>query len=254
MASEIDPWERVFAHRYSDALTQYDERRRNGFEQDALEIGNRSTALLCLGRLDEALAGFQQANELARQRLRGETQPYLAKIGAMFWLLGKRNEGIQAFKAAVDGILDGSIKFADNAGGVSEGLLLWYAAVTDANNEAKEHSLNYLRKLAKKPRIKNWPGDLALVALKGKSIDELLHNRFGTGDILKAAETAKSDLLKRRELVKCLFYSAVRKRDENDEIGCRNIMAACTSLENPIIEIEWFLARAEAAADTGGKS
>jgi len=240
----MKPWEMILAHRYEEAASMYQEKLRSQTEDSGL-LSAHATAMLGLGRLEEALDGFIRANALASAQLKGETQPYLKTIGAILWLLRKHDESIQTFKMAVDGIADGSIKFADNAGGVSQGLLLWCAGVSTADEEVKNHSLRYLRNVAKKSRIKYWPGVLGLFLLGKKTNEEVIQEVCGTSDLDMGISRFSTDLLKRRGLVKALFYFAVRKRDEGDEQGCRATMAKCASLENPVLEEEWFLADAE---------
>lgn len=242
--SELDPWELVIAHRYTEALAAYDARLQGGVE-NSLELANRSTVLLCLGRLSEALEGFQRADNLAAQRLHGETRPYLDKIASIFWLLGRRDKAIQLLTSAVDGVLNGSIKFADNAGGVTQGLLLWYAGVAASDDSAKEHSRKYLRKLTNSARIKQWPGPLAFFVLGEIMPENLLLELFGTSELNTLINKAKVDLLNRRRLVKALFYLATCRRSAGSQDESHAEMVRCATLENPILEIEWYLARAE---------
>ena len=242
----MDPWNLVLDHRYSAALEAYEANNRRGLSEDAFEIANRSTVLLCLGRLSEALNGFEYANQLASRQLHGETQPYLNYIGAILWLQGKRDDAIQIFTAAVDGVLNGSIKFADNAGGVSQGLLLWYAGITTPNNAAKAQALMYLDRLSNKSRIKDWPGPLALHALGKINQEDLLRDASDCLGLEMAINQSKTDVMMRRKLVRMLFYNAVGKRSSGAEAACQTGMIQCANVENPIIEIEWYLAKAEA--------
>jgi hypothetical protein len=170
----------------------------------------------------------------------------LINVGTVLWLLGRREEAIATYKAAVDGILTGTIHYADLAGGVSQGLLLWYAGVTSADEKATQHALKYLRNRAKRRAISSWPGPLALFVLGRKTQEEALLATSGFTQVDAAIHRAKTDLLRRRELVQALFYFAVRHRSEGDEEQCRAGMIQCAGLENPIIEQEWYLARAEA--------
>jgi hypothetical protein len=55
-------------------------------------------------------------------------------------------------RAAADGIRFGTIGYADFAGGVEQGLLLWYAGITTKDHNATEHALD-LSRLANKARI-----------------------------------------------------------------------------------------------------
>jgi hypothetical protein len=56
----------------------------------------------------------------------------------------------------------------------------------------------------------------------------------------------RKDVLKRRRLVNAMFYFATRSRDEGSEEECLARMRKCASIENPIVEVEWYLARGEA--------
>ena len=42
------------------------------------------------------------------------------------------------------------------------------------------------------------------------------------------------------------FYAAVTKRNQGDAAACAAGMRQCCALENPLVEEEWYLARAEA--------
>jgi hypothetical protein len=63
--------EMLFEHRYEEVAEICDRQiKQSSSEDDGLLVG-RSTALLCLGRFQDALPGFQRANEIAgkeRQR------------------------------------------------------------------------------------------------------------------------------------------------------------------------------------------
>ncbi|HKQ40229.1 MAG TPA: hypothetical protein VJ063_19305 [Verrucomicrobiae bacterium] len=241
----MDPWEMILAHRYADAVRAYEAEIRTDPDDPGL-LSEHATGLLNLGRLDEALIEYRAANELESRQLNGESQPFLLDIGTILWLLGRRIEAIETFRAAVEGILKARIKFGDNAGGVSQGLLLWYAGLTAGDECAKAEALNYLRKLAEKPRIKYWPGSLALFVLGQKSHCDVLLEVSGASKLDDAILQARSDLFKRRQLTKALFYFAVQQRSDSLEDECRDGMRRCASLENPILELEWYLARAEA--------
>jgi tetratricopeptide (TPR) repeat protein len=241
MHSENDRWQLVLGHRYVEALAAYDARARAEPITDYIEIADRATALLCLGRHSEALDGFRRASELSYKG----SGAYLEEIGAVLWLLDRRVEAIQTFRQAAEGILKGSIHYADLAGGVSEGLLLWYAGITNKDGAATEFAVRYLSKLSRKRRIKSWPGPLALFALGRTSFNRVLEDKWWTDDLSRIMTQAQVDLLKRRELVQALFYLATSKRLAGAEDECHSLMAQCSVLENPVLEVEWYLARAE---------
>lgn len=238
------PWEMVLAHKYDEAMECYEARLKENPEDEG-SLDGYATVLLCTERYEKALAMLERASALTDPRLRGESQPYLKRIGAVLWLSGRRHDAIRTFRTATDGILNGSIKFADNAGGVSQGMLLWYAGVTARDTETVKHAERYLRRLSKKSRIQYWPGPVAVFVLGEKTFGDLLLAATGSSDLEGATVKASSDLLVRRQLVVALFYSATKARSEGREDTCNAWMTACAQLENPILEPEWFLARAE---------
>src|SRR5215470_8382876 len=170
-----DPWQLISAHQYEEAVAAYDAKLAAGENWPGVGA-NRATALLCLGRLSEALEGFAAANDIARQS--GKSAPYLTNMGTVLWLMGHRSVAKELYRSAADGIRYGTIAYADAAGGVGQGLLLWYAGVTTKDQNATEHALDYLTRLAKKSRIKLWPGPLAQFVLGRQSLKELLRESF----------------------------------------------------------------------------
>lgn len=229
-------------HQYENvvALCKTELGRTPGDPGWLAELGE---SLLCLGRLDEALSQYQLADKFRDARL--NSRPFLNRIGSIQWLLGRHDDSMETLKSAVDGILDGSIEFADAAGGVSQGLLLWYAGVAACDDAAKQHALKYLRKLAGKSCSRLWPGPLAAFALGEKPQATVLAELGGTTDLKTLLKRAKKDLLTRRELVQALFYFGVRERSEGNEAECLAWLAKCANLENPILEVEWYLANGE---------
>jgi hypothetical protein len=160
---------------------------------------------------------------------------------------GHRSVGKELYRAAADGIRHGTIEYADSAGGVGEG------STNDQN--ATEHALAYLARLAKKSRINSWPGPLALYVLAERSFEDVLSGYFGIGDLPGITEKAKSDILKRRQLAQALLVLGTMYRVRGDGAGCHKMMQYCAQLENPHLEnphlenphLEdaWYLAAAE---------
>ena len=168
--------------------------------------------------------------------------------------MGYRTVAKELYRSAVDGIRHGTIAYADIAGGVGQGLLLWYAGVTTKDRNATEHAVDYLTHLVKKPRIKNWPGPLAQFVIErraqsllphAQSFRELLRDSFKTDNLQEVTERAKSDVLTRRHLIQALFVLGTKRRKKGDEDGCRRAFQQCAQLENPHVEEEWYLAAAE---------
>ena len=246
-----DPWHLISAHRYEEAVAAYDAQL--AADESGYYAANRATALLCAGRLSEALEGFSMANDAARQSLASRSTR-LEHMGTVLWLMGHRSVAKELFRSAADGIRYGTITHSDIAGGVGEGLLLWYAGVTTRDRDAMEHAVEYLTHLAKKSRIKSWPGPLALFVIERQAqslfpralpFKELLRDSFQTGNLQEVIEQAKSDILKRRELIQALFVLGTKRRKKGDKAGCLRAFQQCAQLENPYVEQEWYLAAAE---------
>jgi tetratricopeptide (TPR) repeat protein len=250
--SAANPWDLLYQHRYHEAYGIFDKLARNSRCESGLDFANRATIRLFLNRLPEALADFTQANQFAREEKAtgGKSSPYLENIAAVQWLLGERDAAIETARSSVRGLLSGEIQYADNAGGVSNGLLLWYMAITKSDIAVRDYAEKFLQKLAKKSRIQYWPGPLALLALGEKTAEEILRERWSTSNLdeLTGQSPTKKNLLKRRQLVQALFYWATSLRKTNHEEQCLALFLRCVSIPNPLgIEEEWYLAQREVA-------
>jgi tetratricopeptide (TPR) repeat protein len=243
----MDPWDYIKTHRYEDALAAYNEQIAGSPEVEPVYF-NRAIALLCLGRLSEALEDWERVSEKARQNPL-KTSPELEWLGLVLWLMGYRTTAKEMFRAAMDGVRYGTIAYGDAAGGVGQGLLLWYAGVTTRDTNATEHALTYLSRLSKKKTrmtsVENWPGPLALYAIEQLSLDDILRKSFESGTVGEAALRAKDNILLRRQLAQTLLAVATRHRTNGNERDSRSALVQCSRLENPHIEAEWYLAAAE---------
>src|SRR5262245_14493679 len=107
-----DPgWHLIAAHEYEEAVAAYDAKLAAGKEKWLL--ANRAIALLCLGRLSEALEDVSTANDAARQ----SHSTRLETMGTVLWLMGHRSVAKELYRSAVDGIRHGTIAYTDIAGG-----------------------------------------------------------------------------------------------------------------------------------------
>jgi len=240
----MTPKELLFAHSYSEAAEAYRIHLRQDPEQNY--HGGLGDALLCLGRFSEAVEAFRTANEIESRNLKGD-QPYLNEIGTAMWLAGERAGAMAEWHRAVSGIMDGSVRYGDLAGGATQGLLLWYGAVTLNNNREHEYALKYFRHLQRRKTYGEvlWPRPILEMVLGERSFEQILVDGIGSPDLQTCIQIARTDLLKRRFLCQALFYGACREREAGDAFACRSKMQACCQLENPIIEVEWYLARGE---------
>jgi tetratricopeptide (TPR) repeat protein len=240
----MTPNELLNTHRYAEAVEAYRQEIRDQPDKNLYDgIGQ---AFLALRKFDEALESFRRNNEIQSGRLKGSF-PSLNKAGAALWLMGKRGEALSEWHRATAGILDGSIRYGDLAGGGTQGLLLWYGAVTLKDGQERDHALEYLRNRAKRKAYAAicWPRPIVLMVLGEKSFTEVLETGCGSPVLSECLENAATDLLKRRQLCQSLFYAACQERQAGNEAECIKKMRLCSQLENPIIESEWYLARDE---------
>lgn len=215
-------------------------------------MANRATALLCMDRYDEALAGFQQAGRVANARHKGTG--YAEEIAAIQWLLGDRAAAIATVQGAVHGIETGAVEFTDFSGGASTGLLLWYFGVSSKDEVAAMSALAFLRRIAGRSLSSNWPGPLALSVLGDIQLEHALRSKFETDNISQLLQSTETDILVRRHFTEALFYRGTMCRARADEQGCRDNMQLCAEIANPFVEVEWYLAQKEVGMKMGSLS
>jgi tetratricopeptide (TPR) repeat protein len=240
----MTPNQLLSTHRYADAAEAFRSHLREHPEENYHD--GLGEALLCLGHFAEAASSFKKALEIESSQTKGHLV-FLNHIGTALWLAGDRAGAMAEWHRAVSGILDGSSVYGDMAGGATQGLLLWYGAVTLNNRQEQEYALKYFRYLQRKKTYGHilWPRPIFEMVLGEKSFEQMLVDGIGYADLEKCIQTARTDLLKRRFLCQALFYGACQEREAGDEAACMDKMRACFHLENPIIEVEWYLARGE---------
>lgn len=145
----------------------------------------------------------------------------------------------------VEGILNRSINYGDAAGGITQGLLLYYMAVTQNLHEETAFALKYLKNRAKRSAASIWPGPIARYYIGEFTFEDLLVSATGQRNLSVALEVAGTKLLSRRRLCGALFHDGVRRRAHGTEEMCLARMRECYGLENPLIEPEWYFARYE---------
>jgi tetratricopeptide (TPR) repeat protein len=240
----MTPKELLFAHRYPEAVDAYKSHLRQHPEQNYYPgLGD---AFLCVGRFPEAVSTFKKALEIESNRTKGH-MGFLNQVGTALWLTGDRTGAIGEWHHAVSGILDGSSIYGDLAGGATQGLLLWYGAVTLNDRQEHEYAIKYFHYLQRRKTYGHvlWPRPVFEMVLGEKSFEKMLVDGIGSPDLATCVQIARTDLLKRRFLCQALFYGACREREAGDETACLEKMQACFHLENPVIEVEWYLARGE---------
>ena len=124
-------------------------------------------------------------------------------------------------------------------------MLLYYMAVTMQDPEAASFALDYMRNRSRRSAIQLWPGPVARYYLGEVDFPTVLNAATGAADIENATSIARSKLLSRRRLCGALFHDGVCARAHGEEQHCLARMRNCYLLEDPLIEVEWYLARHE---------
>lgn len=238
----MEPLDLLEAHRYAEAIHAYRAHLQTEPEHWP-SIAGLARALQANGAYAEALPLMARVDEYER-RLPGSPGRKI-DMACLCWCLDERNRAKELVRAAVDGILDGTIEFADLAGGVQQGALLHFMGVATQDAESADFAFSYLRKLSRKSRIKNWPGPVALHLLGQMDTEALLMAACGQTNVIDASRAAENDVLSRRRLCAALFHVGIRLRAQGMEAECLKWMSACVALKNPLVEPEWFLAKHE---------
>jgi hypothetical protein len=130
------------------------------------------------------------------------------------------------------GILDGSIQYAsDAAGGMSQGLLLYYMAVSDNKPEQMSFALDYMRNRLKRRMIQTWPCAVAshyLGHIPFAKVMEDVNERVVT---MPPIDPATLELGRRIRLCDALFHDGVKSRARGDEAHRLARMRECAALE-----------------------
>ena len=241
----MDALDLLESHKYAEAITEC--RRRLAMNPN--DIGAADTmasALTAVGQYREALPLYEFVGLDEREDKLTPGHPgRQIDISCLHWFLGDRQIAIRLMHELVDGILDGSINYGDAAGGVTQGLLLYYMAVTENLPEEMSFALKYMKNRSKRTAGSNWPGPVARYYLGDVTFDDVLASATGQRELPAAFEVARTKLLSRRQLCGALFHDGVRRRAKGAKELCLARMRECYGLENPLIEPEWYLARYE---------
>jgi hypothetical protein len=201
---------------------------------------------MAVGEFAEAIPYLEKFDKYASSLHPGAMGRQI-ELSVCHWMIGERTTARDIIKSLVVAVRDGKVYYTDAAGGVGQGLILCYMAVTSGARSDMDLAMNYLKKLAGRDLIKSWPGPAALFLLGGLSFGETLKDATGTADLTQAKAVAQKDVLKRRWLVDTLFAAGTERRMAGDEAGCRLLMRECAGLPHPKVEYEWYLAQSEMA-------
>jgi tetratricopeptide (TPR) repeat protein len=243
----MDARELLKAHCYEEAIDACRTQLATS-PDDWAAMGTLASAYRAMGAYSNALEFFERIDAHERKDPLAPGRSGRQKdISCLYWCMGDRVKSIQLMRELAQGVLNSSIRFGDLAGGVQQGLLLYYMGVTAEDPEATSFALAYMRDRAERPAARMWPGPLAQYYLGQISFEEVLVAATGRKSVGSAIDVAQTDLLKRRQLCGALFHDGTKSRVQGAKERCLARMRECHSLEDPLIEPEWYLARYEVA-------
>ncbi len=237
------------SHKYAEAIAKLRRDLANNPE-DMAAIEGIAKALRANGEYGEALLSFERlATHSKENKIASVLAPGSASwqidIACLYWLLDDHSKAIMLMRGLAAGILDKSIKYGDAAGGMSQGLLLHYMAITANMPEEVSFALDYLRNRLKRSFSQIWPCPVAHYYLGDITFEAVMEAVNGQQILPVALDLAKAELGRRRRLSVALFHDGVKSRAQGNEEHCLARMRECYGLENPLIEQEWYLARYE---------
>ena len=202
-----------------------------------MELG---VALLWIRHYDEAAEHFHAAVNAYPQKLAS----FYGMSGAAKWCSGDKSAAVAEWAAGLES------QFADPAGGVRLPLLLFLASVQDNALFSRHKVEEILRRRAKMPVARKWPGPLAQFVLHEIDESSLRTYCAGFGDL---------DTVLRHWIAD--FYVGVLDLAENAKadfaLSCKNIVRAAVEKsadDNAFLGFIWneefFIARNEAFGKT----
>jgi tetratricopeptide (TPR) repeat protein len=229
------------SRRFVEAIAAYRKQLPEQPEKKWSNMHGLAESLMGAGQYAEAIPFFEEVSANGRSEL-PPSAGCLEQISVCHWMAGDRQAALDIIRELVLAVRDGRITFTDFAGGVSQGLILCYMAITLRSIADVDLAMNYLKKLASRPRIKNWPGPAAQFLLGGLTFAEAMKN---AADTAQTKPEADQEGWKQNYLAAFFFAAGTERRMAGDEAGARRFFLECASLPYPLVEYEWHLAKGE---------
>jgi hypothetical protein len=242
-----DGWDLIALGHYDDAATELAEYIDGGSIHVGIgHFANKAIAEVAAGRPLEAEQTLTQGDAFA-ERGNASFGSLLLKLSQVQWLNGHVEEAVSSLMSRIQGLKEGSMIYADSAGGGEEGLILNYYGVRLDRTPLIESAHDWLNRVLRRNRfgLRSWPGPLVRWFFGELDDVAALTAACGAGSMETALVTAKTDVLARRQLIEFCFHRAVRAYAEGERSRSRELLETVVSLENPLVEDAWFLARRE---------
>jgi len=241
-----DAWNLIKSGRYDEAAQQLARHINAGMGVALGHFNNKAVAELAAGRLLDAERTLKQGQAFAERDERSRGSNLLLRLSEVQWLNGRAEEAVSSLMSGIRHLKDGSVRFTDAAGGGTEGLMLYYYGVRLGRSSLIENAYEWLARVRERNRLRVWPGPLVRWFFGELDDSAVLVDGCGAGSMEVALSTARIDTLARRQLIEFCFHRAVRAMRAGEWPLSRELFGTAVSLENPLVDIEWYLARREA--------
>ena len=125
----MDAYALLTSHRYGEAI-EAARRQLSENNDDWSAVGVLASAHRALREYEAALPYLHRLDAEDRTAIVPGLPGKREEISCIHWFLDNTPQAISLMRGLVQGILDNSIKYGDLAGGLKQGLLLFYMAVT----------------------------------------------------------------------------------------------------------------------------
>ncbi len=223
-------WELIASGRFEEAVAALRE-------SDWSKGRNLGTALLCLGRYEEALQTYLGCIESDRQKWLLCDGDFLM-AGFCLWCQGRAAQAVETWREGW------KTPYTDAAGGVIVPAVLFYAALKLHDQVLRREAIQKLKKRWKPKLEQIWPGPISGFLLRAIPPEDFVSNR-----------TFQNETLENRRACQAFFWAGVRCLDEQDPEGARSFFVRSSQVRDPggahLLELEFFLACHEVGVAPG---
>lgn len=192
----------------------------------------------------DAETDYRSAQRCYENVTDGVPTSFFGEIGTALWRAGEKDRALEMWKAAVEALIDGSQQYADAAGGVGPGMLLWYGSIRMNDANAQALARKHLKRLSRKKSISSWPGPLARLA-ELTSTEEVLAELGVALDADHLGEAFRTSATFDTRLLQYRFYSGVCCQEFGPHQHARLEYSEAVKLGGTVLPNEWFLAEGE---------